>query len=132
MILIEPKDKFELKIEDATFIVSPYSKKQQLEIEKCVRMEKGEEVIDIDKQMDLVFKFCIKEIKGVKKPDGSDFKFEFNENGELIQDHIDAIRMSVKASRVYTGMIALRMGQLGQVKNSNGEDIGIEIKYLGN
>lgn len=131
MILIEPSDKFEVTIDEAVFTISPYSKKQNLELEKCVRMEKGEEVVDVDKQMDLVFKYCIKDIKGVKKPDGSDFEFKFVD-GELIQEHIDLLRMSIKASRIYLGINAVRMEQFsGQVKNHLGEELGIELSYLG-
>lgn len=132
MIILEPNDKFELKLDDATFILSPFSKKQQLELDKCVKMESGEEIIDIDKQMHLTFKFCIKDIKGIKKPDGSEFKFDFDENGQLSDEHVDILRMNVSSSRVYMGMIALRMGNFGEVKNHAGESLGMELNYLGN
>lgn len=131
MIMLSPSDKFEIKCDGATFIVSPYTREQEVELEKCIQIVSGNEVLDEKRQQKLVFKFCVKSITGVKRPDGTDFIFDFKD-GVLSDEHAEMMVMNVSSSKVFLGLLSLRMGRLGNIKTTDGSEVDMEIKYLGN
>ena len=132
MIILQPSDKFEIKCDGAVFTVSPYTKAQELELEKCVSINAGEEVIDIREQQRLVFKFCIKAIEGVKKASGEEFVFRFDDNGCLCDEHADLMIMNISSSKVYLGLLSLRQGKTGTITTHDGGEPDMELNYLGN
>lgn len=93
MIVYKTTDRIPLKFGEIKVWISPLSFEQKTNILAATKMKSGVEVSDPSKQTFLSLKYGVKEIEGLKNPDGSDYRLELDENGvltdECLSDLID-------------------------------------------
>jgi hypothetical protein len=76
--LYRTTDKIEVKIGEISVKVSPLNYEQKSIVNAKIMSGKADQIMDAVR---LAVKFSVKEIKGIKLPDGSDYALEFDDKG---------------------------------------------------
>ena len=91
MIIHKISDVIEYKIGPLTIKVTPLSFKQKSEINALIMMaQKSQDIIELQKASLMSVKMALKEIKGLKYADGSEWSLQF-ENGLVSDDSLDEL-----------------------------------------
>lgn len=131
MLLVDSSDRFKCKIEDAVFTLSTIEYEKSKEIAECTFIEAGEQRQDIVKAMKLTMKYSIRGIEGVQGMDGKPYPFKWDESGYLEDKHVNIIFNNSVADKLYVAINAVKRGDLGKVETANGDELDIEVEYLG-
>lgn len=91
MIIYRLTDRIPVKIDDLTFWVAPMSFAEKLALNQAVKTTGGVEVMDAAKVAFLTIKFSVKEVEGIKLPDGSDYPLSFDASGALTDDCVSEL-----------------------------------------
>lgn len=95
-------DRIKISVGDTTFILSPLSQAQKMEIADCTKVGKGgEDVFDIAMAQALLVKYSVKDVIGVKDVDGEEYK-PVLENNELTEDSVAEIFTLQEKSHMLT------------------------------
>lgn len=79
-------DRFEIKIGEVIFIISPMTYQQKAEINGITRIVDGEVVADSERQAYTSIKYSIKEVRGkIQNYDGTQYKLEMD--GDVLSDN---------------------------------------------
>ena len=122
MLIIPPGQLVRVQIDDATFTITPLSAQQRQEITQYKKTKSGEPQVDHNAMACLALKHGLKEARGLKLLDGSDFKLKF-EDGKLCDEHCQLLIDST----VTVYHFALKMSQ-GQIQDTAGVEILSEGK----
>lgn len=88
--IYRPTDKIKINIGGVDVFVSPFTKEQRKTV-TAAAMKIGSGDIETD-EMEAAFlaiKYCVKDVKGLELPDGSEYELEFEENGDLKDECIN-------------------------------------------
>ncbi len=86
MIIYPPSYRIPVKLGDVTFWLSPLTFGAKQEVHACVKMKAGEEVGDVDRRLYTVLKLSLRDVEGLKLPDGTPFVLEFDPSGAVTED----------------------------------------------
>jgi len=121
MVIIPPGQEILVEIDDAKFWITPLTAGQRAEIMHFKKNKAGELEVDTEKLALLSLKYGVKKIEGIKNLDGSNFKFDFTDNGRLSDKHCNILIQS----SILVQSMALKMAQ-GNLQPS----VGVTIKQV--
>ena len=91
MIVYPLSYRIPVKIGEITFWISPLSYGAKQEVLSLVKVVAGEETGDRDLRERALIKHGVKEVEGLKLPDGSDYKLEFDPSGALTEESLEVV-----------------------------------------
>jgi hypothetical protein len=77
MKILRVTDRIKIMANEIEIIISPLTYAQKIEISNCVRMNAGNQVVDVQKTAMLTLAYSIKEIKGITTFSDTDYELEF-------------------------------------------------------
>jgi hypothetical protein len=109
--ILSMKDRIRFKIADVEFTLKPLNTLEQNQISSNKKMEAGVEIEDTLMSAFAYVKFAVKDIKGPKLSDGTDYKLEF-EGDYLTDDCVSEIFTLNLGVDFYHAVQALRFNQV--------------------
>ena len=91
MIIYKSTDRIPIKIGALGLTLAPLTFEQKKTLFSNVKQRAGKPVEDVEDAAKKALKYSIKEIKGAKQWDGSDFKLNFDNQGNLIDSCVEAL-----------------------------------------
>jgi len=90
-IIYRKNDLINLKFGDLVFGIKPLSYMERVEILSTLSMDNGKYIENAAKGTFLCMKYAIRKLTGAKLIDGSDYKLEFDADGNLSDESIDDV-----------------------------------------
>lgn len=81
--ILRLKDRVAFNLDGISIKLAPLSFQQQLDINACSRKVNGEDISDDGMKILLLVKYALKDISGLRLYDDSEYKIEFDGNGNL-------------------------------------------------
>lgn len=122
MIIIPPDQTIKVEIDDATFWLSPLTSQQRQDLMVFKTVKSGEAQVDTYEMSKRALKYGLKKAKGLRLPDGSEFKLRFEDDG-LCDEHCSLL---VDAS-VVVHTLALKLAQGISLETGP----GVKVTYEG-
>ena len=123
MIVYLPEDRIRLKIGDIEISVAPLSSGAMDKLSTLITQQAGEKTVNHRQTVIETLRYGVKDLRGVKRPDGSDLKLEFEGDG-LTDSSVDVLMRlgyNVELVNVATKLMNSLERELGEVE-------GIEVK----
>lgn len=121
-------DRIHIKIDDITFVIAPLNYLRKQELAECTKLQDGKETFDLLKAQIYYIKYALKEVKGIKNYDGSDYELEFE--GDCLTDNCVSEILNLE-QREKLNIVAWQ--QLNGIKElEDVEGVELEVKTSGN
>lgn len=105
-------DRIKVKIGELEFLLAPLSMEHKLKIAGLTKMHKGEEKSDPVSMALMTMKHSIKGMSGASNLDGSEYKLQFEESGELTDESVGDLFNIPMNDKLASACIAIGNGQL--------------------
>lgn len=126
MKVLRVLDRVKIKSGDIELLISPLSYAQKIEISNCIKMDAGNQMVDIQKTAMLTLAYSIKEVKGLSTFSDEGYELEFtNDSKTKLTEECTGELISVFASTNLFGVINSVLA--GKLDIENSEGIVIEV-----
>jgi hypothetical protein len=126
MKILRVSDRVSIKANGIELLISPLSYAQKIEISNCVKMDAGNQMVDIQKTAMLTLAYSIKSVKGVTTFSDSDYELEFTDESKTkLTEECTGELIAVFASTNLFGIINSVLS--GKLEVENAEGVTIEV-----
>lgn len=106
MKILRVSDRIKIMANEIEIIISPLTYSQKIDISNCVKMDSGNQMVDVQKTAMLTLAYSIKDIKGITTFSDTDYELEFlDDNKTQLSEECTGELISIFAPTKIFGVI---------------------------